>query len=615
VGAPNGLVGRIQRSNTLAAQGFGPNTAEVVAFIAAVAELTPWQWRQVLAARRLVASVTKEGAGEGGPAIQAAIRSSDGHMSEPMSKAGEVLFDTLAKKSEEKQVAAWQAMSALVTRHHLPALKFAAHYAPFAALIPVSGSDVLDPLTRRFLSALEVLSAPQCEALAHRWRLDHVASRALLQAVAKNPDTKSEEAVAIAALTVIPAHITGDSGWAAIRTAVHGGRVLGCLPDLAERDVAELWVPLEAVVPFDSLTAEEHKVATVPVAAAVTSAIRTIKPSKKRVPAAGPPKPTAPYGPNSGEVVAFIKGVTDLTTIQWLRVLDRRTLVASVTRDSSVEPAGVVRSILATIEGTRDLDIFTRCRAFTAVERAGDAVESRAHMSGEQLAEMYAPFAHSISLDEVKAMGFANHLASLSKHDWEEIAAAAPNANEEAVAPMVNAGTALIDFFAGRSDDQAVATWHAVSALVRRHHLTPIKFAASYAPFASAIPVTNPRTLGVMVSRYVTAVGRLGASQCAVLAKHWQVEDDASNALSKAIVDGSARPAEEAAALAAVVTVPMRMIGSAGWAAVKTAAFGGRVIASRTRLSPEQLEALWKPIQPAIPLASLGAPAKAKPKR
>ena len=147
---------------------------------------------------------------------------------------------------------------------------------------------------------------------------------------------------------------------------------------------------------------------------------------------------------------------------------------------------------------------------------------------------------------------------------------------------------------------------------MRRHHLTPIKFAASYAPFASAIPVTNPRSLGAMVSRYVTAVGRLGASQCTVLARQWQIDDDALDALSKATLDGSARPAEEAAALAAVVTVPMRLIGSPGWAAVKTAAFGGRVIASRTRLTPEQLAALWMPIQPAIPLASLGAPAKTK---
>jgi hypothetical protein len=228
------------------------------------------------------------------------------------------------------------------------------------------------------------------------------------------------------------------------------------------------------------------------------------------------------------------------------------------------------------------------------------------------VSQLYGPFAHTIPIDRVNGSGFAYQVASLSKHDWQRVAEAAPAANEEAVAPLVNAGTALIDFFGGRSDDEAVAVWHAVSALVRRQHLTPLNFAASYAPFASAIPVTNPRSLGAMVSRYVTAVGRLGASQCTLLAQPWQMEDDLSNALSKAMADGSARPAEEAAALAAVVTVPMRLAGSNGWAAVKTAAFGGRVIASRSRLSAEQIEALWKPIQGAIPLASLGAPARTK---
>jgi len=36
------------------------------------------------------------------------------------------------------------------------------------------------------------------------------------------------------------------------------------------------------------------------------------------------------------------------------------------------------------------------------------------------------------------------------------------------------------------------------------------------------------------------------------------------------------------------------------------------VIGSRSRLSLEQLEVLWKPIQPAIPLASLGAITKSR---
>jgi hypothetical protein len=147
---------------------------------------------------------------------------------------------------------------------------------------------------------------------------------------------------------------------------------------------------------------------------------------------------------------------------------------------------------------------------------------------------------------------------------------------------------------------------------VRRHHLTPIKFAASYAPFASAIPVTNPRALGALVSRYVTAIGRLGASQCAALAKPWQLDDALQTALSRASADGSARSGEESAALAAVVTVPMRLAGPGGWSAVKTAAFGGKVIAARTRLTPEQLLAMWEPIQAAIPLSSLNPPARAR---
>ena len=612
--APHGLLGRIQRANDDASRRFGPNTAEVEAFINAVAELTPWQWRQVLAARRLVASVTKEGAGqaESARSIQTAIRSSDGRLSEPMSKAGEVLFDSLAKRSEEKQVAAWQAMSALVMRTHMPALKFAAHYAPFATLIPVAGSDVLDPMTRHFLVALEGLSVAQCETLARRWRIEPGASRALLQAVTKHPQVKSEEAAAMAALTVIPAHLTGDSGWTAVRTAVHAGRVLGCMSELSQHEIAELWVPLESVIPLASLAEDFHQPAGERMRDAVSSAIRSIKSPRRRIPAATPAKAAAPYGVNSVEVSAFIKGVADLTPIQWLRVLDRRKLVATVTRDSSSEPAGVVRSILATIEGTRGLDTFTRCRAFAAVERAGYAVESHSHMRTDQVRQMYAPFAQTIPLDYVNGSGFAHQLASLGKNDWQKVADAAPAANEEAVAPLVGAGDALIDFFGGRSDDEAVAAWHAVSALVRRQHLTPIKFAASYAPFASAIPVTNPRSLGAMVSRYVTAVGRLGGSQCNVLARPWQVDDEVSSVLSKATIDGAARPAEEAAALAAVVTVPMRLAGSGGWAAVKTAAFGARVIASRARLTPEQLEALWKPIEPAIPLASLGAPARTR---
>src|SRR6266516_397277 len=109
----------------------------------------------------------------------------------------------------------------------LPALKFGVHYAPFAAVIPLSGSDVLDPLTRRFLARLDGLSMEQLLALAKRWRMEPGASRTLLQAVAKNRHVRSEEAVAIGALSLIPNQLTGDEGWSAVRTLVHGGRVLG----------------------------------------------------------------------------------------------------------------------------------------------------------------------------------------------------------------------------------------------------------------------------------------------------------------------------------------------------------------------------------------------------
>src|SRR5207247_9338972 len=91
----------------------------------------------------------------------------------------------------------------------------------------------------------------------------------------------------------------------------------------------------------------------------------------------------AAYGPNHAEVAAFIKGAAELSPIQWLRVLDRRKLVASVTREGTAEPAGVVRSILATLEGTRELDTYSRCRAFSAVERAGFAIQSHGRVDAD----------------------------------------------------------------------------------------------------------------------------------------------------------------------------------------------------------------------------------------
>jgi len=595
--ASHGLLGRIQQANDADSHRFGPHTAEVEAFIGAAGQLTPWQWRQVLTVRRLVASVSKAGAGgaDSAQSIQAAIRTSDARISEPMARAGEVLFDTLAKKGDEKQVIAWQAMTALITRTQVPALKFAVHYAPFAAVIPLAATEVLDPKTRRYVAALEALTRAQVLSLSARWHVDATASGALVQALARRRHSPSEEAVALAALTFIPRHVAGDEGWAAVRTAVHGGRVLGALADLTPEDAKALWSPLEGVVPF----------------ALLDSPGEVAKPARSR-PGAAARRPAALYGPNHAEVASFIKGVAELSPIQWLRILDRRKLVASVTREGAAEPAGAVRSILVALDATRDLDVHSRCKIFAAVERAGFVIDANGAAGPDQLRQALSPFQPPIAYEGLNGGGFAHKVAGLDKSEWERVAAAAPDTNAEVLAPLVNAGTALIDFFGGRSDDEAVATWHAVSALVHRHQLTPIKFAASYAPFASAIPVTNPRALGAMVARYVTAVGRLGASQCATLARPWQLTDELSAALSRAVADGGARAGEEAAALAAVVTVPMRLATGGGWAAVKTAAFGGRVIAVRTKLTAEQLEALWEPIQAAIPLSSLSAPARTK---
>jgi hypothetical protein len=306
-----------------------------------------------------------------------------------------------------------------------------------------------------------------------------------------------------------------------------------------------------------------------------------------------------------------MRGVVELTPIQWLRVLDRRKLVATVTRQGVAEPAGVVRSLLAAIKGTKDLDTITRCRAFAAVEQAGGAVAAKGQLTYEESMRAYGAFGEIVQLDYVDADNFAKLVAALSTADWVKVADSIPAVNQDVVAPLVNTGAALNDFLESRPDEEAVAAWQAASALVRRPQLAPIKFAASYAPFASAIPVTNPRSLGVPVLRYISAIGRLSANQCALLAQPWQMADDVASALSKA-ADSSARTAEEAAALAAVVTVPMRVSGREGWAAAKTAAFGGRVIGSRMRLTVEQLEVLWKPIQPAIPLASLGAITKSR---
>jgi hypothetical protein len=611
---PEGLAEAPEEPAESATSPFGQNSAEVEAFIAAAAALSSPQWGQVLRSRRLVSSVTKESTGNSAESlrsIRAALHRGDGHVAPELSSAGEALFARLGKQSSERFVAAWQAVSALVMRHHLPALKFAAHYAPFAGVVPLAGTADLDPWAKRFLSALEKVTAEQCEVLSRPWRLEHEASRALLHAVAKSGVLRTEEAVAVVALRRIPVRLAGDAGWAAARTAVHGGRVLGSRSGLPGFDLSALWAPLEGAFPLASLDDSARKRGRGASAARPKTGKAAGAPAGAPAGAAPPRRPAGQYGPNSSEVAAFVKGVGELTPIQWLRILDRRQLVSVVTREGSAEPAGVVRSLLAAIRSTEDLDMPARCRAFAVAERAVHALEHRARLTHEQVSASYGPVDPLIPIDAADVGSFANRLASLNRSEWEQVIAAAPEVNSKAVAPLVSAGDALGEFISNRSDDEAVAAWHAVSALVRRQQLTPIQFAASYAPFASAIPVTNPRALGAQVNRYVTAVGRLSASQCELLARPWRLDDEVSNALARIIADGSARPAEEAAALAAVVTVPMRVGKSEGWAAVKTAAFGGRVIASRSRLTPSQLEALWTPLQPAIALASvLAAPAR-----
>ncbi len=671
----HGLLGGIQRANDPEAERYGPNGAEVHAFIQGVPVLTPAQWAEVGAARRLVAAVTKETSGHEAESIRsllAGVRGGDGKLPEPMAAVGYGLLDSLENRSDDELVAAWQAVSALVRRHQLPAIKFAAHYAPFAYTIPVVNAAALDPTATRYVSAIERLTAQQCGTLGRPWRLDPEASGILAQAVVKSSVRETEEAVALAALAAIPPHLSGDAGWAAVKNAVHGGRVLSCRAELSREQLVALWTPVEKAIALASLidvpeakpprtraraavpppiggrarergvehataprarkpaatakaTAEGKaprprrttRTAKAPKAAADSAAevASTAAPAAAAAPRAparsGAPAPAA-YGPNSAEVAAFVKAIPQLTPIQWLRVLDRRQLVASVTREGTAEPAGVVRSILAAIDGTKGLDTEVRCKAFAAVERAGFAVETRSNLTWDQVAQTYGPFASLIPLDSVDAGSFAPRLAGLSAADWAQVAASGPEVNVEAIADLVSAGESLSGFLAGRSDDEAVATWHAVSALVRRHQLSPIKFAVSYAPFASAIPVINPKSLTAGVQRFVSAIGRLSANQCALLAQPYQVADDASNALSRAVADGSARAAEEAAAMAAVVTVPMRMTGNTGWAAVRTAALGGRVVASRARLTPQEMEALWQPIERAIPLASVEADAKAR---
>src|SRR5260370_41670304 len=88
--ATHGLLGRILRANDDASRRFGENTAEGDAFIHTAAQLTPWQWRQILTARRLGSTVTKEDvvqATESFHAVQTPDRSTDGRAARASARA------------------------------------------------------------------------------------------------------------------------------------------------------------------------------------------------------------------------------------------------------------------------------------------------------------------------------------------------------------------------------------------------------------------------------------------------------------------------------------------------------------------------------------------------
>lgn len=582
---------------------FGPNSAEVVAYLEALPRLTGAEWRKVVAARRLASNVIKDPSALPVDAVRSmlqAVAGGGGPASDPVVALGSALAAPLEGRSDDEVLATWQASSALTRRRQMAALTFAAHYMPFATVIPLSASEPPAPAVDRFGRALRRLDAARWQALSRTWTLDREASAALLQAAVKCPTRPSEEAVALAALAVVARHLPGDAGWAAVKTVVHGSRVLACRDELGAELIEVLWAPLEEAIPLRSL--DERRPAERPARPKRARAEPTPRPARKPAVRRGPP-----YGPNHADVTLFVKTVPALTAIQWLRVLDRRQLVAGITRERSSEPAPVVRASLAAIRGTRGLDHDARCRVFSAVERAGYALESRDHLSAEQAAEHYGAVAELVRLQEVDAASLPVRLAALGHDEWVRLSEVAPPVEASASGPLLNAGDAIADLLAERTDDEVAVTWNALAALVHRHRLSPIKFAVSFAPFASVVVVVKPRSLPPLVRRYLDAVGRLSAHQCHALASPWLLADDVSSVLSAAVGDGSARTAEEAAALTAVVTVPMRLTGDAGWAAAKTVAYGARVASIRARVSDQQFEALWKPIEPAIPIASLDA--------
>ena len=579
------------RTETVAPQ------TEAEAFMGAIPQLSSAQWEEIGGRRRLVASVINEGAAPASAirGIIATIRAA-GDITKvsgvhhdvlvTLADDGGPMLDALEQRSDDEVGAVWHAFTSLVRRHHLPAVRFASSYAPLAAAIPIPWPRPLMAALQRYLGVIEGLTTQQCELLAKPIHIGDDVSSALSKAASQRMSLDAEEATALTAVIAVPPKLDGNAGWAAIKTLTFGGRVLGCIDLLSTEEMNILWAPLQDAIPLASVLAAppaEKKLRP--------KAVRAPKPPKEPKPpraskkAAAAPvvdapveapkararKAVADYGPNSAEVAAFVRDVRNLNPGQWRRVIDRRQAVASVTNEGTDEPATVVRALLAAIRATAQLPADIRAKVYVAAERGAEVPKPD---DGEEA--------------------------------WARFAATQPNANLEVVEPMVNAGAALVDFLGSRTDAEVVATWHAVAALVRHHHLSPIKFAVSYAPFSAALPVARKTPLGAPVERYLTAIGRLSPIQCALLAKPSErTHDDAAQALSLAVTQGEGRAAEEEAAMAAVVTVPSRITGNSGWSAVKTVAHGGRVLGCRFKLKPEHIEALWKPIDEAIPLHTL----------
>ena len=611
---------------------FGPNSAEVSAFVAALERLTGAQWRRVVAARRLAAAVIRDPSAPPVDAVRSLLAGAgsatagpangDTPASDPVAALAAALARPLEGRTDEEALAAWQAGSALARRRQMQAVTFAAHYVPFAGVIPLASVAPAPPAVELFTKALRWMAAAQWRVLATQWTLDRDALAALLQAAVRSETREAEEAAALAALGVAPKHLAGDAGWSAVKTAVHGARVLAARSELSPEQVAALWWPLEEAIALRSLDAQPEgekppRPARAPKAAAPKAAAPRVAAPKVAAPKTQAAKPPAArrgpaYGPNSAEVALFVKTVPVLTAIQWLRINDRRQLVARIVRERSAEPAQVVRAIVAAIRLTRGLDHEARCRVFSAVERAGYALESRGQLSPDQARDHYGPVADVVPPAEVDAASFAQRVAALNREEWVRLAESAPPVDGAAVGPILSAGDAIADLLAERDDEEISGTWNAMAALVHRHRLSPIKFAVSFAPFASVVNVVKPRSLPPLVQRYLTAAGRLSAHQCALLAEPWLLADDVSSVLSAATAGPPVRASEEAAALSALVTVPMRLTGDAGWAAAKTVAYGARVAAVRGSVTGEQFAELWKPVERAIPLASLEAGPRSK---